>query len=64
MERKFKDWLARCHAQLDKTTRFEVLADSRLQVGAVCGFAQAAVCFALFELLYWLRRWARCCSEG
>jgi hypothetical protein len=33
MEKKFKDWLARCHATLDKTIRFEALADSKTQVG-------------------------------
>jgi len=33
LERKFKEWLGRCHATLDKTIRFEALADSRTQVG-------------------------------
>lgn len=32
MEAKFKQWLQRCHATLDKSVRFEVLADARTQV--------------------------------
>ena len=33
MEAKFRQWLQRCHATLDKSVRFEALADSRTQVG-------------------------------
>ena len=36
MEAKFRQWLQRCHATLDKSVRFEALADSRTQVGGVC----------------------------
>lgn len=32
MEKKFRDWLARCHATLDKSIRFEALVDSKTQV--------------------------------
>ena len=31
LEKRFKDWLTRCHATLDKSFRFERLADSRTQ---------------------------------
>ena len=33
MEAKFKQWLQRCHSTLDKSVRFEALADARTQVG-------------------------------
>lgn len=33
MEAKLKAWLQRCHASLDKSVRFEALADARTQVG-------------------------------
>ena len=36
MEAKFRQWLQRCHTTLDKSVRFEALADSRTQVGGVC----------------------------
>ena len=35
MEAKFRAWLQRCHASLDRSVRFEALADARTQVGAV-----------------------------
>ena len=33
LEAKFKQWLQKCHATLDKSVRFEALVDSRTQVG-------------------------------
>ena len=30
-EKKFREWLAKCHSQLDKSLRFENLADSTVQ---------------------------------
>lgn len=41
MEAKFKQWLQRCHATLDKSVRFEALADARTQVG-LAGVRDAA----------------------
>lgn len=32
MEAKLRQWLQRCHSTLDKSVRFETLADSRTQV--------------------------------
>ena len=37
MEAKFRGWLQRCHATLDKSVRFEALSDSRTQVGGQAG---------------------------
>jgi len=31
IEKRFKDWIGRCHATLDKSIRFELLSDSRTQ---------------------------------
>jgi len=31
-ERKFRDWLGKCHSQLDKSLRFDQLADPAAQV--------------------------------
>lgn len=36
MEAKLRQWLQRCHATLDKSVRFEALADARTQVGSPC----------------------------
>lgn len=36
MEAKFRQWLQRCHATLDKSVRFEALADGRTQVSLPC----------------------------
>ena len=33
-DRKFKEWLTQCHATLDKSVAFEVLADAAVQVCA------------------------------
>lgn len=30
-ERIFKDWLAKCHRELDKTIKFEEIADEETQ---------------------------------
>ena len=35
-DRKFKEWLTHCHATLDKSVAFEVLADAAVQVCAAC----------------------------
>lgn len=32
-EKRFRDWLVKCHSELDKSLRFEALADTAVQVG-------------------------------
>lgn len=44
MEAKFKQWLQRCHATLDKSVRFEALSNARVQVRGTC-------CQPLLQLL-------------
>jgi structural maintenance of chromosomes flexible hinge domain-containing protein 1 len=37
LERKFKEWLTRCHSELDKNIRFECMSDSGTQVCQALG---------------------------
>eukprot|EP00884_Botryococcus_braunii_P005311 jgi/Botrbrau1/14781/Bobra.0284s0014.2 len=34
LERRFKDWLSRCHCEMDKNIRFECMSDSATQAAA------------------------------
>ena len=43
-ERKFKDWLGKCHSQLDKSLRFVQLADAEAQVPHLCSQRAWAIC--------------------
>ena len=52
-DRKFKEWLTQCHATLDKSVAFEVLADAAVQVCAAYALLSAIYqCIAL--LACWL----------
>jgi hypothetical protein len=33
LEKRFKEWLAKCHKELDRTIKFEALCSQAIQVG-------------------------------
>ena len=43
-ERKFREWLSKCHSQLDKSLRFTQLADAAVQAcnQHACAFVQCS----------------------
>lgn len=45
MEAKFKAWLQRCHTTLDKSVRFESLADSRTQAAVRAKLGEGTTAF-------------------
>ncbi|PRW58303.1 Structural maintenance of chromosomes flexible hinge domain-containing 1 [Chlorella sorokiniana] len=45
MEAKFKQWLQRCHSTLDKSVRFEALADARTQAAVRSKHGEATTAF-------------------
>ena len=45
IEKRFKDWLARCHATLDKSFQFERLAETRVQADLRTRFGEGTTAF-------------------
>lgn len=45
MEARFRQWLQRCHTTLDKSVRFEHLADSQVQAGVRTKLGESTTAF-------------------
>jgi hypothetical protein len=44
LEKKFKEWLARCHKELDRTIKFEQLCSHAAQVRERMAFGVGSTC--------------------
>ena len=56
-ERKFREWLSKCHSQLDKSLRFMQLADAAVQAcnQHACAFVQCST---------WQDMWVPLCHDA
>ena len=45
MEKRFREWVTRCHSQLDKSIRFEAPADSRAQAALRARLGEGTTAF-------------------
>ena len=56
-ERKFREWLSKCHSQLDKSLRFMQLADAAVQACTqhACAFVQCST---------WQDMWVPLCHHA
>lgn len=45
MEKRFREWVTRCHSQLDKSIRFEAPADSRAQAAVRSRLGEGTTAF-------------------
>ena len=50
-QKKFRDWLISCHANLDKRIHYSKMADAALQVGPLLHTAHSLICRELARAL-------------
>jgi hypothetical protein len=46
LEKRFKEWLVKCHKELDRTIKFEALCSQAIQVCVQCRWCELKLCIS------------------